>query len=189
MARARSLSALAVLAVASLTAAVAHATVVVPLTLEDQVHQSDVVARATVGSSHAEYVPARGAILTWTELTVTDVMKGQAPSTIVLRQIGGTTDDGTTMLVPGDAHLHSGDDVVLFLRNDPGGTSDVILVGMAQSVWFVNGQQCARDLSQLTFAVLGGASGTQLSDPGHETSVRVDSLVADIRRIASGGAR
>jgi len=189
MARARSLSALAVLAIVVSTAAVAHATVVVPLTLEDQVHQSDVVVRATVGSSHAEYVAARGAILTWTELTVTDVVKGQAPSTLVLRQMGGTTDDGTTMLVPGDAHLHAGDDVVLCLRNDPNGSSDVLLLAMAQSAWFVNGQQAARDLSQLTFAVLGGPSGTQLSEPGREASVRVDALVADMRRIASGGAR
>lgn len=187
MARARSLMALAALGIVLATASAAHATVVVPLSLADQVAQADLVVRARVGGVQSAFVPERGTILTWTELTVTDVMKGQAPSTLVLRQMGGTA-DGQTMMVPGDAHLSTGDDVILFLRRDPAGSDNVFLLSLAQSAWFVSGQRASRDLSQLTFAVLGGPTGTQLSEPGHEVSVDVASFVGEIRSLA-GGAR
>lgn len=186
MARVRPLLALAALALVVLTTSLAHATVVVPLSLADQVHQSDLVVRAHVGGMHSAFVPERGAILTWTELTVTETLKGQAPATLVLRQMGGTA-DGQTMLVPGDAHLATGDDVILFLRRDPDGGENVFLFSLAQSAYFVNGQEASRDLSQLTYAVIG-PSGTQLRDPGHEAPVALDTLVAQIRSLA-GGAR
>jgi hypothetical protein len=188
MGRARSWLALASLALVVTTTSLAHATVVVPLSLADQVDRADLVVRAHVGAAHSAFVPERGSILTWTELEITDVLKGQASSTLVLRQMGGTA-DGQTMAVPGDAHLRPGDDVILFLRTDHGGGgSDVFLLALAQSAYFVNGQEASRDLSQLTFAVLGGPSGTQLSDPGHEVSMRVDALISQIRGLA-GGAR
>lgn len=186
MARFRSLFALAALVAVVTTTSLAHATVVVPVTLTEQVHGSDLVVRARVGAVESRFVPERGAIVSWTELAVTDVLKGQAPSSLVLRQLGGTA-DGQTMLVPGDAHLTSGDDVILFLRHDPSGSSDVLLYAMAQSAYYVNGQQASRDLSQLTFAVLGGPEGTQLSEPGHEASIRVDALISQIRSIVGGG--
>lgn len=185
MARARSLLALASLFAVLATASLAQATVVVPLSLADQVGRADIIVRARVGQMQSAYVADRGTILTWTELTITDVMKGQTPSTLMLRQMGGTA-DGQTMLVPGDAHLRTGDDVVLFLRSDPNGGENVFLLSLAQSAYFVNGQQASRDLSQLTFAVLGGPSGTQLSEPGHEVSVRVDALIANIRSLVGG---
>ncbi len=187
MGRVRSLFALFVLALVLTTAGLAHATVVVPLSVEQQVAQADLVVRARVVAMQSAFVPERGAILTYTELSVTDVMKGQAPATLVLRQMGGTA-DGQTMLVPGDAHLTTGDDVILFLRRDPSGGDNVFLLSLAQSAWFVSGQRASRDLSQLTFAVLGGPAGTQLSEPGREASVDVAELVAEIRSLV-GGAR
>lgn len=186
MGRLRSLLAAATLAVVVLTAGLAHATVVVPLSLEEQVIQSDLVVRARVGTSRSAFVPERGAILTWTELEVTDVLKGQAPSTLVLRQMGGTA-DGQTMYVPGDAHLVTGDDVVLVLRHDPEGSENVFLLSLAQSAWFVNGGQAQRDLTQLTYAILG-QQGMQLTETGREAPIAVETLVSRIRQIA-GGAR
>lgn len=187
MARVRSLLALAALLAVVTSASLAHATVVIPLSLAQQVHDSDLIVRARVGGMQSRYVAERGTILTWTELSVTDVLKGQAPATLLLRQMGGTA-EGQTMLVPGDAHLTTGDDVILFLRRDPSGGSDVLLYSLAQSAYFVHGQQAARDLSQLTFAVLGGPDGMQLSEPGHEVSVQLDALANEIRSLV-GGAR
>ncbi len=179
----RRLSALTVLALVALTSSLAYATVVVPLTLADQVQRADLVVRARVGSVRSAYVAERGTILSWTELEVTESLKGQAPVTLTLRQMGGTA-DGQTMLVPGDAHLAPGEEVILFLRRDRNGTNDVFLLALAQSAYVVRGQQASRDLSQLTFAVLG--DGTQLSEPGHEAAVGVDTLVSQIRSLAGG---
>jgi hypothetical protein len=182
MDRSRSLACAALLAVLFITG-VAHATVVVPLTLADQVSRADLVVRARVGAQHSAYVPERGAILTWSELEVTEVLKGQAGATLTLRQMGGTA-DGETMLVPGDAHLATGDDAVLFLRQD-GDT--VFLFALAQSAYVVEGAEARRDLSQLTFAVLG-QDGMQTHEPGLEPSVRVGDLLLRIRALV-GGAR
>jgi hypothetical protein len=187
MARTRPALVLASLLAVLMTTALAHATVVLPLSLADQVARADLIVRAHVGAAHSAFVPERGAILTWTELEVSETLKGQAPTTLVLRQMGGTA-GGQTMLVPGDAHLRAGDDVVLFLRSDPSGGENVFLLALAQSAYFVNGQQAARDLSQLSFAVLGGPDGTQITEPDHEVSIRVDRLIANIRSLV-GGAR
>ncbi len=162
----------------------ARATVVVPLTLAQQVQRADLVVRATVGAQHSAYVPARGAILTWTTLRVTETLKGQAPSTLLLRQMGGVA-NGMEEMVPGDAHLSQGQDVLVFLHRE-GGT--VFLLALAQSCYFVDQAtgRVHRDLSELTFAALG-QTGMRLSRAPSQTS-QIDVLRAQIRALV-GGAR
>jgi hypothetical protein len=180
---ARSWVALATLAIAASIASVAHATVVVPLSLEDQVQQADLIVRARVGEQSSAFVPERGAILTWTNLIVTETLKGQAQPVLTLRQMGGTA-NGQTMMVPGDAHLAPGQDVILFLHRE----GDVVFLhSLAQSAYFVNGTSASRDLAQLTYAVLG-QDGMTLAEPGHEPPVAVDALLTRIRSLV-GGAR
>jgi hypothetical protein len=183
MLRARPFAALATIAAVLATTALAHATVVVPLSLADQVGRADRIVRAHVVAMRSAYEPSRGAIFTYTELQVTETLKGAAQPTLLLRQMGGTA-GGQTQLVPGDAHFGVGDDVVLFLRNDSAGPT-VFLFSLAQSAYFVSGQSAQRDLSQLTFAVLGD-QGMQLREPGAEPSVQVDSLLAQIRSLVGG---
>jgi hypothetical protein len=185
MLRARFLAALATLALVLATAGLAHATVVVPLSLADQVGRADRIVRARVVASRSAFEPSRGAILTYTELSVSETLKGTARPVLLLRQMGGTA-NGQTQLVPGDAHLTVGDEVVLFLRDDPSG-ANVFLFALAQSAYFVNGQSASRDLSELTYAILG-EQGTQLRAPGVEPSQSVDALLAEIRSLV-GGAR
>lgn len=169
----------------ALVAGVAHATVVVPLSLADQVQRADLVVRATVGAQQSAFVPERGAILTWTSLQVTETLKGQAPRTLTLRQMGGAA-DGMVQRVPGDAVLQPGQDVVLFLHRE-GDT--VFLLALAQSCYFVDATHGTvyRDLSNLTFAVLG-QSGTRLIEPPADRIVRLDALLSQIRSLV-GGAR
>ncbi len=164
----------------------ARATVVVPLTLADQVDQADMIVRATVGAQHSAFVPERGAILTWTSLEVTEVLKGQVPRTLTLRQMGGSA-NGMQQRVPGDAELRPGQDVVLFLRHGEGDT--VFLFALAQSCYFVDAEHGTvyRDLRSLTFAVLG-QNGTQLQAPAPDPLTGVDALRARIRELL-GGAR
>ncbi len=169
----------------ALVASVAHATVVVPLSLAEQVDRSDLIVRATVGARHSAYVPERGAILTWTTLQVTEVLKGQSPRTLTLRQMGGSA-DGMVQRVPGDAELATGQDVVLFLHRE-GDT--VFLLALAQSCYVVDASQgtVRRDLSDLTYAVLG-QNGTQLVAPPSDPNLGLDALRAEIRALL-GGAR
>ena len=185
MARVRSLLALSALVAVLATTGLAHATVVVPLSLSDQVGRADRIVRGQVVAMRSAYSPERGAILTWTELRVTETLKGPAAPVLVVRQMGGTA-NGQTQLVPGDAHFEIGDDVVVFLRDDASG-DNVFLFALAQSAYFVSGASASRDLSQLTFAVMG-QRGMQLSEPGAEPSVRVDALLTEIRSLL-GGAR
>jgi hypothetical protein len=168
-----------------LVTSVAHATVVVPLTLAEQVDRADVIVRATVGARQSAFVPERGAILTWTTLNVTEVLKGQASSTLTLRQMGGSA-NGMVQRVPGDAELTTGQDVVLFLHRE-GDT--VFLLALAQSCYFVDAAHGTvhRDLSNLTFALLG-QNGTQLIEPPADGIVRLDALRSEIRSLL-GGAR
>src|SRR5690349_15425112 len=51
-----------------LAASDAHATVVVPLSLADQVQRADLIVRATVGEQQSAFVAERGAIMTWSTL-------------------------------------------------------------------------------------------------------------------------
>ncbi len=182
MDRSRSLAVAALLAVLSI-AGVARATVVVPLTLADQVARADLIVRVRIGAQHSAFVPERGAILTWSDLEVTEVLKGQAGSMLTLRQMGGTA-DGQTMRVPGDAELHTGADAILLLRQE-GDT--VFLFALAQSAYVVEGSLARRDLSQLTFAVLG-QDGMQMHEPGLEPSVQVEQLLRDVRALVGGAS-
>src|SRR5512143_2570485 len=48
------------------------------LSRAEQVQRADLIVRATVGDQRSAFVPERGAILTWSTLHVTSVLKGQA---------------------------------------------------------------------------------------------------------------
>jgi hypothetical protein len=168
------------------TASVAGATVVVPLTLGEQVARADLIVRARVVAQRSAYVPARGAIMTWTTLEPTEWIVGQpSPSALLVRQLGGHA-DGMIQSIPGDGHLAPGDDVIVFLERDPVEHQTVFLLALAQSVWFVEGDRARRDLSELGFAILG-AQGMRTEEPAPEAAVDRAQLVRDIRALA--GAR
>ena len=69
MGRVRSLFALFVLALVLTTAGLAHATVVVPLSVEQQVAQADLVVRARVVAMQSAFVPERGHFLSRIEIS------------------------------------------------------------------------------------------------------------------------
>jgi hypothetical protein len=170
-------------------AAVAHATVVVPLTREQLVAQSDLVVRATVESHTTAWNQEHTHIVTLTRIAVREYIKGSGPGDLVLRQFGGTV-GGLTEHVPGDGRLAQGQDVVLFLRR---GDGVVYLTALAQSVFFVaaasGGQTTvARDLSQLTFAHFDASGRMTLGPPALELIETLDQLAQSVRASA-GGAR
>src|SRR5262245_47586712 len=85
-------------------AVVAHATTVLLLTRDELVSRSDLVARVRVGGASTSESADGKAILTRTELAVTQPLKGDPSGTLILEQIGGTF-KGKTQRVLGDGEL------------------------------------------------------------------------------------
>lgn len=164
-------------------ALVAHATTVLLLTRDELVSRSDAVARVRVGASQVRESDDGSAILTRTELTLTQPLKGSLPSTVVLEQIGGTY-RGKTQRVLGDAQLKSGEDLVVFLKKGDG--DRVYLTALALSVYHVDAKGMARrDLKDLSLAKRERGR-IRPAEPPKELPEPVDQLMADVIRIAGG---
>jgi hypothetical protein len=104
----------------ALSAAVAPAlaATVIKLSMEELTQRADVVVRARVRSAASSRDPATGRIWTFTELDVSESIKGDASKAITVRQPGGVV-DGIGQEVAGTARFSPGEDVVLFLARAP----------------------------------------------------------------------
>jgi hypothetical protein len=130
------------------------ATTVIPLSVENLTRLSSHVVEGRATRSWSQWNAAHTVIFTYTEFQVTNTLKGQAPATVAVRQLGGTI-DGVTQKVAGVRHWKVGDQSVLFLR--PGEIHDgsLVVTGMIQG----------------NFAIYRGASGESLvSNGAPETS-------------------
>ena len=161
----------------------AQATTVLLLTREELVTRSDLVARVRVGRAVSAESDDGTAIMTRTELTVTQSLKGSMPTTLVLEQLGGTH-RGKTQRVPGDATLKPGEDAVVFMKKGDGGR--VYLTAMALSVYHVDDKGIAsRDLRDLSLVKRQGGKIRHVDQP-KERPLPVDRLMSDVVRIAGG---
>lgn len=161
------------------------ATVMVKLSPEAHVAQSDVIARVVAGPSAARWNEDNSRPLTLTRLLVREYLKGAGPTELTLRQFGGTL-DGMTMVVPGDGRLVEGREYLLFLRR---GDGVVYLTAMGQSVYEVrptsNGVMVQRDLSDVEFAApdaRGGIVVVEAPDEAPESLSRFTGAVLSIVR-------
>ena len=182
LSRRGALFALAAFFVATLSG-VAGATTVLLLSRAELVGRSDMVARVQVGAATTGLSDDGKAIVTRTELVVTQGAKGDAKGTLVLEQIGGTW-RGKTQRVLGDAKLVQGQDAVVFLKK--GDQGRVYLTAMALSAYQVDDKGMARrDLRDLGFAKKDNGRIVP-TDPPNEGPEPVDQLMADVARIAGG---
>lgn len=108
------MSRLALLAALALPAA-ALATTVLPVPRAELLARADTVVRARVGAQTALRSERSGRILTRSRLAVLETFKGAARPELELEQIGGAL-EGARLVVPGDARLAPGEEVVVFLR-------------------------------------------------------------------------
>jgi hypothetical protein len=109
----------------------AAATTMLPMSLDDLVGHSDVVAHVRVGQTRI--VQGRGAPFRVTELVVVEAFLGARPGeTLELWQRG----DGVLFVV-GDPMLEEGQEGLAFLRRDG---DRVYLTALAQSFWWIDGQ-------------------------------------------------
>ena len=117
-----------------LLSSAADATIMLALSIEQMTAKSRTVVRATVRQRQGVWDEKHQRIYTLTELTVSEVIRGEAPATIVVRSLGGEV-DGIGMKVSGSPRFSPDQDVVVFLREDPVGRAGFMVVGMSQGLF------------------------------------------------------
>jgi hypothetical protein len=173
-------SALAAVTLIGLSAS-ADATTALLLSREELVSRSTAVARVHVGRSTTAESDDGASIVTRTELTVTQPLKGSGPQAFVIEQIGGTY-NGKTQRVLGDARLAQGEDAVVFLR--AGAKGRFHLTALALSVYHVDAKGMARrSLEGLHLLKRSGSALVPSPEVG-EAAEPVESLMTDVVRIA-----
>ena len=121
--RSRSLTILLVLGLLLALHGRARATTVHPFTLEELIYVSDRILTGEVVSTESRFVLDGTAIHTYVEVEVSEVLKGAAPQgNQVVWLLGGVVGD-TAMVTDSNPSFVDGEQVLLFLEQDPHGYS------------------------------------------------------------------
>jgi hypothetical protein len=174
----------------ALLASSALATVVIAESIEEMTRGSALVVRATAQQSMTAFDQGETKIWTWTELTITETLKGQAPRTLVVKQPGGEV-GALGQHVSGVARFRAGEDCVLFL--EPATDEKGVFVVRGLSAGKVSFQSrlgrvlAVRDLSGLAFARAGTQDKVKRVDDAEVLGLP-DAFLARVRA-AAGGAR
>jgi len=172
---------LIVAAISGITA-MADATTSLFLSREDLVRISDLVVRVKVGKAVYGESDDKAAIVTRTNIEVTQFLKGTGSTQLTIEQFGGQL-NGKTQRILGDAKLAPGEDAIVFLkRSDKGVTYFSVL---AQSVYHVDDKGMARRfLEGLTLVKRVGDRMQPIAVV--EQAETVESLMTDIKRLSGG---
>ncbi len=154
----------------------AQAAVMVRMTLDDLVHESDLVIRGTVLSSKSFKDARTGKVMTTHQVRVDETMKGSAVNQVAVVTLGGELED-IGQIIPGEARLDDGEEVVLCLQSGQLGYS---VVAMAQGKFKVvkDGQVTTlrRDLADILFV------GTRKGSVPPQDSLPLDTFRELVRR-------
>lgn len=156
------------LALGLFVAAVASATTLVRLSLDQLTQASTDVLQGHVVSQVSQWNAAHTEILTFTTVSVDQNMKGNTPSTIVVQQLGGAVGN-LHVSVPGTVHFFPAAKYELFLQHSSSRTSNYLLVGMMQGAYRIYRDPSTRQervISPTSFfyhASPAGSSGPKLA--------------------------
>lgn len=112
----------------------ARATTMVSMSMEQLTQAASDIVQAHVVNQVSRWNAGHTQIVTITTLQVSRVLKGNAGSSVQIRQLGGTVGN-MTVSVPGDVTLRPEGEYILFL--EPAGDSDYHVVGMTQGSYRV----------------------------------------------------
>lgn len=104
--------------VIALGALAASATVVAYETIDDMARRVPLIVRGKVARSVSGWDESHRRIWTWTEVIVTDTIKGQASTLVMVKQPGGEVED-VGQNVDGVARFTEGEECILFLEPAP----------------------------------------------------------------------
>ena len=141
----------------------ARATTMVSMSMEQLTQASSDIVQARVVNQVSAWNAAHTQIVTLTTLAVSQTFKGNASSSVQVRQLGGTVGN-MTVYIPGDVALRPQGEYVLFL--EPADASNYRVVGMTQGAYPVYrdaGSQQERvvlpvNLAQVQNLVSGGGN-------------------------------
>lgn len=178
---------IAVVALSSLLASTSHASVVLHETIEEMAQRVPLIVRATAVRSVAGYDDSRKRIWTWTELQVTDVIKGHASATLLVKQPGGDV-EGVGQTVSGTAQFQTGEDCIVFLEPAPDEKTvyrvSSLAAGKVQLTTWQGQHAAVRDMRGLALA---GKKGPVTVVQGPEFLGSPDAFVAKLKVIGRGG--
>ncbi|MBX5480901.1 MAG: hypothetical protein IRZ16_03475 [Myxococcaceae bacterium] len=137
----------------------ARATVVKAATFEELSAIVPVIVRGRVVAQQSRWDDAHRRIQTFTELQVTETLKGRVGPTILVRQPGGIVGD-IGQHVSGAARFELGDDVVLFLEHPGDDPNGFIVSGLAAGKVLLKRNalgelRAERDLRGIAFYAVG----------------------------------
>lgn len=117
----------------------AQATIIIPRSLEQMSVEASAVVRAKVVQRQASWDADHRRIHTYTELQVLETVHHTKPlgSTLVVRTMGGEVGD-IGMRVAGVARFEVGEEVLVFLRDDPLDPAQFQVVGMSQGKYRID---------------------------------------------------
>lgn len=172
----------------ALVSTVATASIVVHETLDAMARRVPLIVRGHVARTVAGWDAEQHRIWTWTELVVSDPIKGKPGAVVLVKQPGGEVGPiGQT--VAGAAQFREGEECVLFLEpapDEPGAwaVSGLAAGKVALTQW--QGQPAAiRNTDGISFARPGGGRVEAVRSP--EFLGSPDDFVKRIRAAAGGG--
>ena len=118
-------------------AALLSATTIVPVSVERLARESSHIVEAQASESWSQWNPQHSLIFTYTRFQIARTLKGQAPTTIVVKQPGGSA-EGYTQKVAGVRHWRTGDQAVLFLRSSQEMDGTLEVTGLMQGNFLVH---------------------------------------------------
>jgi len=168
------------------SAAVARATVLVPIEFRELVAVSSTIVHGRVVDVRAQWVDGRRAIETFVTVEAAEYYKGGAGDTLTVRVPGGQIGRFRTIFV-GAPSFQAGDEVVLFLRSYGGRTA---IVGLSQGAYSVIADRSGRRIVTSP-VVMGRADGRTEAivrgDPARRP-LAVDAFRDLVKRVSAGGA-
>lgn len=111
--------------------AVAGATTIVPMSVEELTRAADGIVEARAADSWSQWNPEHTIIFTFTRFEVLKTLKGSLPQQLVVKQPGGVV-GSHAVKVPGVRQFQSGESTLLFLRPSAAPDGTYVVVGLMQ---------------------------------------------------------
>ena len=170
------------LLVVLVSAIVASATTIIPASIERLTTESSHVVEATAVGAWSQWNPQRSLIFTYTRFRISRSLKGQAPATIVVKQIGGSA-EGYTQKVAGVRHWQTGEQAVLFLRPSQSRDGTLEVTGLMQGNFRMKASPTGIEVSNGVAGVTAYDVSSQVTTSYRGGGMRLEELESRVKKV------